>query len=111
MSDRPYMRHRIDELETFFAESAGDASVLQQLETELSFRQVPRVVSLLAKVRAAQQGRMPEHRRRSKKLYFPEKRRSLRSLPLILRRLHSLKMLPPSLSLLQPCHCSMPTKF
>jgi hypothetical protein len=44
MSDRPYMRHRIDELETFFAESAGDASVLQQLETELSFRQVPRAV-------------------------------------------------------------------
>jgi hypothetical protein len=60
MSDRPYMRHRIDELETLFTESAGDASVLQQLETELSFRQVPRAVMLLAKVRAAQQGHMPE---------------------------------------------------
>jgi hypothetical protein len=60
MSDRPYMRHRIDELETFFVESTGDASVLQQLETELSFRQVPRAVTLLAKVRGARQGRMPE---------------------------------------------------
>src|ERR1700682_3021917 len=60
MSDRPYVRHRIDELETLFMESAGDASVLQQLETELSFRQVPRAVTLLAKVRAGQQGRIPE---------------------------------------------------
>jgi hypothetical protein len=56
MSNRPYIRHRIDELETLFTESAGDASVLQQLETELSLRQVPRAVTLRAKVRAAQQG-------------------------------------------------------
>ena len=72
MSDRPYIRHRIDELEVLFAESAGDASLLQQLKTELSFRQVPRAVSLLAKVRAALQGRMPEQAAVQKTLFSGE---------------------------------------
>jgi hypothetical protein len=48
---RPFMRHRIDDLEKLFQSSKGDVTTLRQLETELSFRQVPRAVTLLSQVR------------------------------------------------------------
>lgn len=48
---RPLIRHRIDELEALFESSHGEISTLMTLENELTFRQVPRAVSLLAKVR------------------------------------------------------------
>jgi hypothetical protein len=48
---RPFMRHRIDELEVLFESCREDADGLRRLETELTFRQVPRAVSLLLKVR------------------------------------------------------------
>lgn len=48
---RPFMRHRIDELEKLFQSSKGDVTTLRQLETELSFRQVPRAVTLLSQVK------------------------------------------------------------
>jgi len=48
---RPLMRHRIDELEAFFQTSREDADGLRNLEIELTFRQAPRAMALLVKVR------------------------------------------------------------
>lgn len=48
---RPFMRHRINELEALVESSQGDAAALRQLETELTFRQVPRAVALLLRLR------------------------------------------------------------
>jgi hypothetical protein len=50
---RPLMQHGVGQLEDLFAKSSDDQEVLQQLENELRHRQVPRAVTLLAKVRSA----------------------------------------------------------
>lgn len=50
---RPLMQHGVGKLEEMFVTSKSDANLLKQLEQELQFRQVPRAVALLAKVRAA----------------------------------------------------------
>lgn len=53
---RPLMQHGVGKLEEMFVTGKSDASLLKQLEQELKFRQVPRAVALLAKVRAAMSG-------------------------------------------------------
>jgi hypothetical protein len=50
---RPLMQSRIGDLERKFAAASGKPDDLQQLEHELQFRQVPRAITLLEKVRAA----------------------------------------------------------
>lgn len=56
---RPLMQHGIGQLESLFAKSKVDQSVLKQLEQELQYRQVPRAVALLAEVQAAMYGETP----------------------------------------------------
>jgi DnaJ-domain-containing protein 1 len=53
MSERPYMRSTIVELEALFAVKLLDTDTLDALKTELQFRNVPRAISLLAKVKVA----------------------------------------------------------
>lgn len=50
---RPLIQCGIGDLERTFAESSQDATTLRSLKQELGFRQVPRAVSLLAKVNMA----------------------------------------------------------
>jgi hypothetical protein len=47
------MQHGVAQLEQLFAKSKADQKVLEQLEHELQYRQVPRAVALLAEVQAA----------------------------------------------------------
>jgi len=53
---RRFMQFGVGQLEELFANSKSDTNVLKQLEHELTYRQVPRAVALLAKVRAAMHG-------------------------------------------------------
>lgn len=53
---RPLMQLGIGQLEELFVKSKSSRSVLQQLEHELSYRQVPRAIALLAEVQAAVSG-------------------------------------------------------
>jgi hypothetical protein len=53
MSQRPLMRHTVDQLEEMFAAEQMDNDALSALHLELHFRNVPRAKTLLAKVRAA----------------------------------------------------------
>jgi hypothetical protein len=50
------MQFGVSQLEELFVKSKSDADVLRQLENELQYRQVPRAVALLAKVRAVMRG-------------------------------------------------------
>jgi hypothetical protein len=56
---RPLIQKGVGELEALFVEAKTDSKVLKQLEHELQYRQVPRAVALLAKVRAAARSEMP----------------------------------------------------
>jgi DnaJ-domain-containing protein 1 len=56
---RPLIQLGVGDLEAFFAKSKTDAKALKQLEHELQYRQVPRAVALLARVRAALSGEPP----------------------------------------------------
>jgi len=56
MSPRPYMRSTIVELEELFAAKRTDTDTLLALKTELQFRNVPRAMALLVKVKAALSG-------------------------------------------------------
>jgi hypothetical protein len=49
---RPFMQFGVGQLEETFAKSKTDPQVLNALEHELQYRQVPRAVALLKKVRA-----------------------------------------------------------
>ena len=49
---RPLMQRRIEQLEELFRANGKDEKVLQQLEYELNFRQVPRARALLLRVQA-----------------------------------------------------------
>ena len=53
---RPLMQHGIGQLEELFAKGKTDPSVLEQLESELRYRQVPRAVTLLSQVQNAMYG-------------------------------------------------------
>ncbi len=53
---RPLMQHGIGQLEELFAKGKTDPSVLNQLESELRYRQVPRAVTLLSQVQTAMYG-------------------------------------------------------
>lgn len=53
---RPLMQHGVGQLEEMFAKENADPKVLNQLENELHYRQVPRAVALLAEVQAAMYG-------------------------------------------------------
>ena len=53
---RPLMQHGIGQLEELFAKGKTDPSVLEQLESELRYRQVPRAVTLLSQVQTAMYG-------------------------------------------------------
>jgi hypothetical protein len=48
---RPFIQRRIDELEAMFEAEQGNPGLLRLLETELSFRSVPRATMLLARVK------------------------------------------------------------
>lgn len=50
---RPLMQHGVGQLEDMFGNCRGSLQVLQQLENELQYRQVPRALALLEKVQAA----------------------------------------------------------
>lgn len=50
---RPLMQHGVAQLEEMFAKGGADLKVLEQLENELQYRQVPRAVALRAEVQAA----------------------------------------------------------
>ena len=56
---RPLMQQGVAQLEALFAASRGDLRVLKQLEDELTHRQVPRAVALLAEVQKAIRGAGP----------------------------------------------------
>jgi hypothetical protein len=56
MNSRPYMRSTIVELEDLFAAKRTDTDTLNALKTELQFRNVPRAIALLAKVKSALSG-------------------------------------------------------
>jgi hypothetical protein len=56
MNPRPYMRSTIVELEDLFAAKRTDTDTLNALKTELQFRNVPRAISLLSKVKATLSG-------------------------------------------------------
>ena len=56
---RPLMQLGVRDLEAMFARSKIDVKVLNQLEHELQYRQVPRAVALLAEVQAAIYGAKP----------------------------------------------------
>jgi DnaJ-domain-containing protein 1 len=58
MSPRPYMRATIVELEDLFAAKRTDTDMLNALKTELQFRNVPRAIALLSKVKSALAGGM-----------------------------------------------------
>lgn len=47
------MQHGVAQLEEMFAKGRGDLKVLEQLENELQYRQVPRAIALRAEVQAA----------------------------------------------------------
>lgn len=49
---RPLMQRRIEQLEELFRTNGKDEKVLEQLEYELNFRQVPRARALLLRVQA-----------------------------------------------------------
>lgn len=53
---RPLIQHGVAQLEEMFANGKADAKLLKQLERELQYRQVPRAVTLLAKVQTAMCG-------------------------------------------------------
>ncbi len=53
---RPLMQQGIVQLEQLFAQAKSDLKTLKQLEYELSHRQVPRAIALLAAVQAAMNG-------------------------------------------------------
>jgi DnaJ-domain-containing protein 1 len=55
MSERPFLRHTIAQLEELFVNSPTEET-LKSLEEELRNRQVPRAVSLMAKIRASVAG-------------------------------------------------------
>jgi hypothetical protein len=74
MSKRPLIQRRVDELETLFAASVADLVALKELEFELTFRQVPRAVSLLMKVRARLNGKVPQPAIVQESLFAPEPR-------------------------------------
>lgn len=56
---RPFRQLGVGELESLFAKSKSDVSVLKQLQHELQYRQVPRAVALLAEVRATMHAGAP----------------------------------------------------
>ncbi|MFO1319024.1 MAG: hypothetical protein U1F52_05375 [Burkholderiales bacterium] len=53
---RPLMQMRVAQLEEMFESGKSDPKILGQLAHELEFRQVPRAVALMDKVRAALRG-------------------------------------------------------
>ena len=57
MTARPYIGKTIVELEGLFAASKADPETLKRLAQELEHRNVPRAVSLLARVKAAANGK------------------------------------------------------
>lgn len=56
MTERPLFRSTIVELEDLFRDSSPDVNAMQRLEGELTHRQVPRAVALLAQVRKVLKG-------------------------------------------------------
>ena len=56
---RPFMQLGVGELEALFAKSKADVEALKQLVDELQYRQVPRAVALLARVKAEIRGTVP----------------------------------------------------
>jgi DnaJ-domain-containing protein 1 len=61
MTERPLLRSTIVELEELFRASSSDIAAMQTLESELTHRQVPRAVALLAQVRRVLNGKnVPE---------------------------------------------------
>ena len=56
---RPLIRHRVEQLEDMFTDAKDDANVLKELEHELQFRDRPRAVALLSRVRATIAGDTP----------------------------------------------------
>src|ERR1019366_1442040 len=61
MTERPLLRLTIVELEDLFRASSSDIATMQRLESELTRRQVPRTVALLAQVRKVLNGKnLPE---------------------------------------------------
>ena len=59
MNARPFLRSTIVELEDLYAAKRTDADTLNALMAELQFRNVPRAIALLAKVKAALSGETP----------------------------------------------------
>lgn len=57
MTERPLLRSTIVELEHLFRASSSDIAAMKRLESELTHRQVPRAVALLAQVRKALTGK------------------------------------------------------
>lgn len=53
MSQRPLMRHTVDQLEEMYVAKRNDTDAFNALHLELQFRNVPRAKTLLAKVKAA----------------------------------------------------------
>lgn len=56
---RPFIQLGVGELEALFAKSRADVEALKQLVDELQYRQVPRAVALLARVKAEIHGTLP----------------------------------------------------
>lgn len=59
---RPLIQLGVGQLEDMFGSSRGSLKVLRQLENELQYRQVPRALALLEKVRAAMAASSDVHR-------------------------------------------------
>jgi len=108
MSKRPLIQRRVDELETLFAASVADPVALKELEFELTFRQVPRAVSLLMKVRARLNGKVPQATVVQESLFTPDSQRAAEARTPLISTLapeaepdpSPADELPPSISLL-----------
>jgi len=59
MTDRPYIKHTIDQLERLVAENRTRSAVLGPIRVELEFRETPRAKQLLREVLALVEGEIP----------------------------------------------------